>query len=228
METRIMEQNQWKRAVMGPAIGAALLAAAGAVGLPAEASAQDDQSNAAYVAHLSALNAPVAGSSATGEARFTVKGDSLTIAVSASGLPKDITHWQHFHGFTDDRQSACPTKSADANGDGIIDVVETEPAAGTTMVPFIGDPVSMDVPHGTYPKASATGTLEYQETVALSALQAAFAKAFDGQKLDLDRRVVFIHGIPAAAKLPASVASLGPIPAQVTLPIACGKITRVK
>jgi hypothetical protein len=40
--------------------------------------------------------------------------------------------------------------------------------------------------------------------------------------------VVFVHGIPAASKLPASVASLGPIPTQVTLPIACGKITRVK
>ena len=38
--------------------------------------------------------------------------------------------------------------------------------------------------------------------------------------------VVFIHGIPAASKLPASVASLGPIPAHVTLPIACGRITR--
>jgi hypothetical protein len=148
--------------------------------------------------------------------------------VSASGSPKDIEHGQHSHGVTDGRQAACPAQSADANGDGIIDVVETGAAAGTTMVPFSGDPVSMDVPHGTYPKASATGTLQYQETVSLSALQAAFAKAFDGQKLDLDRRVVFIHGIPAASKLKASVASLGPIPAQVTLPIACGKISRAK
>jgi hypothetical protein len=40
--------------------------------------------------------------------------------------------------------------------------------------------------------------------------------------------VVFIHGIPAASKLKASVASLGPIPAQVTLPIACGEIKRAK
>jgi hypothetical protein len=39
--------------------------------------------------------------------------------------------------------------------------------------------------------------------------------------------VIFIHGIPAASKLKASVASLGPIPAQVTLPIARGKISRV-
>ena len=62
----------------------------------------------------------------------------------------------------------------------------------------------------------------------MSALQEAFAKAFAGQKLDLDRRVLMMHGVPLATKLPVSVASLGTIPAQVTLPIACGKITRLK
>jgi hypothetical protein len=77
-----------------------------------------------------------------------------------------------------------------------------------------------------YPKASANGTYEYRRTVSLKALKAAFAKAFDGAKLDLDRRVVVIHGTPKT--LPASVASLGPIPAQVTLPIACGTIERSK
>lgn len=226
-----MRASQLKRTVTGSA-AQALLAAAAVAGLPSPAGAQaagpDGQGDGVYVAHLSALNAAATGTSATGEARLTVKGDSLTIAVNASGLPKDITHWQHFHGFADGRQAVCPTKSADVNGDGIIDVVETGAAAGTTMVPFTGDPVSMDVPHGTYPKASARGVLQYQETVSLPALQAAFAKAFHGQKLDLDRRVVFIHGIPDGGKLPASVASLGPIPAQVTLPIACGRITREK
>jgi hypothetical protein len=228
METTLMDISQSKRTGIGLAIAQALLTAAGTAGLPVVASAQDDQSNAAYVAPLSALNTTVTGLKTVGEATFTIKDDSLTIAVNASGLPKEIEHWQHFHGFTDGRQATCPAKAADVNGDGIIDVVETGVAAGTTMVPFSGDPVSMDVPHGTYPRASATGTLQYKETVSLSALQAAFAKAFDGQKLDLDRRVVFIHGIPADSKLKASVASLGPIPAQVTLPIACGEISRAK
>jgi hypothetical protein len=228
MATASMEMSQSERHLTGLVIARALLTAAAAAGLPAVAGAQTGQPDAVYVAHLAALNTTVTGSKAAGEATFTIKGDSLTIAVTASGLPKDIEHWQHFHGFTDGRQATCPTKAADANGDGIIDVVETGVAAGTTMVPFSGDPVSMDVPHGTYPRASATGTLQYKKTVSLSAMEAAFAKAFDGQKLDLDRRVVFVHGIPASSKLPASVASLGPIPAQVTLPIACGKITRRK
>ena len=214
-----MNTNRSKRSV-GALMGTAALLATIAWTVPA--SAQQ------YVAHLSALNTAVAGGSATGEARFNIKGDSLTITVNASGLPKDITHWQHFHGFPDGKRSACPTASADVNDDGVIDVVETGTAAGTTMVPFISNPASMDVPHGTYPKATAAGTLQYKETVSLVALQAAFSNAFPGQKLDLDRRVVFIHGVPDASKLKSSVASLGPIPAQVTLPIACGPITLVK
>ena len=224
--TELIDTGQSERTGIGLVIAHALLMAAAAAGLPAVAGAQADQSSAFYVAHLSGLNMAVTKAKTVGEATFTIKGDNLTIAVNASGLPKDIEHWQHFHGFTDGRTAACPAPSADANGDGVIDVVETGKAAGTTMVPFSGDPASMDVPHGTYPKASAAGTLHYRQTVSLSALQAAFAKAFDGQKLDLDRRVVFIHGIPAASTLKSSVASLGPIPAQVTLPIACGKITR--
>ncbi len=90
----------------------------------------------------------------------------------------------------------APPQSADKNHDGIIDLIETEPASGTTMVPFIDDPVSMNVAEGTYPKASADGTYEYRRTVSLQALSAAFSKAFDGSKLDLDRRVVLIHGTP--------------------------------
>ena len=86
----------------------------------------------------------------------------------------------------------------------------------------------MDIAGGTYPKAGADGTFQYQKTVSLKDLDAAFAKAFGDKELDLDRRVVFIHGILASTKLPASVASLGTIPAQVTLPIACGEIKRVQ
>jgi hypothetical protein len=76
--------------------------------------------------------------------------------------------------------------------------------------------------------ASPEGSYQYQKTVSLKDLETAFAKAFGDKELDLDRRVVFIHGILPSTKLPASAASLGTIPAQVTLPIACGEIKRVQ
>lgn len=180
-----------------------------------------------YVAHLHAMNTGVTKAKTQGEARFTIDGDKLKIRIDVRAAPPGVVHWQHFHGFKDGHAAACSTMAEDANHDGIVDLIETGKTAGTTMVPFDSDPVSMDVAHGTYPTADAHGNYHYVETVSLKALDAAFNKTFPGQKLDLDKRVVMIHGVPSDTKLPGTVASLGPIPAHVTLPIACGRIERI-
>lgn len=209
---------------------AALVGAAGLMSTVALAQepAAAAPASASYVAHFAGLNDNITGSTASGEAKLEVKGDNLVITMHVAGAPADTTHWQHFHGFKDGHAATCATQAADANGDGIVDLMETEKASGTTMVPFDNAPAAMDVAHGTYPKASADGSYTYTQTVPLKDLQSAFGSAFDGQKLQLDHRVIYIHGVPDATKLPSSVASLGPIPASVTLPIACGKIERVK
>lgn len=204
----------------------ALVAGALALAAPAPGNAFAP-ARVVYVAHLHAMNTGVTKTSASGEARFTVDGDKLTIDIKVHGAPPDTLHWQHFHGFVDGQAATCAGANADANHDGIVDLIETGKASGTTMVPFITDPASMDVAHGTYPKSDAKGDYTYQETVSLKALDAAFDKAFPGGKLDLAERVVYLHGVPSDTRLPASVQSLGPIPAQTTLPIACGKIERV-
>jgi len=185
-------------------------------------------SDVTYKAELSALDEMTTSSKASGEATFTISGDRLTIRVTAKGVPSNMEHLQHFHGFaTGDRASRCPTARDDKNGDEIIDMVETEPVAGTTMVPLHDDPVSMAIVNDTYPRAGADGSYSYEKTVSLKSLKAAFTKKFPGQRLDLDRRLVFLHGVPTATKIPVTVASLDHIPAQVTLPIACGKIKKV-
>lgn len=202
------------------------LAMAGALALLA-ATAVPAQA-ASYVAHLYPMNPTIAPSTTTGEAHFTEKGGMLTIDIRVKGAPPDMAHWQHFHGFKDGAQAKCPTLADDTNHDGIIDLIETGKASGTTMVPFITHPATMNVPKGTYPTANAKGDYHYHETVPVKELQAAFGKAFPGQQLDLSKRVVYIHGVPDSEKLPSTVQSLGPIPAQVTVPIACGAIERVK
>jgi hypothetical protein len=207
-----------------PTLALGAIACLFAVPAAAQKSSSERHPKSLYVAQLRPMNSKATGHRTMGEARFTVQGDSLTISVQVKDAAPGLVHWQHFHGFKDNRDASCATPAADKNRDGIVDLIETEPASGTTMVPFIDDPVSMNVAEGTYPKASAAGTYEYRKTVSLEALNAAFAEAFDGSKLDLDRRVVLIHGTPNT--LPKSVASLGPIPAQVTLPIACGTIER--
>jgi hypothetical protein len=208
------------------AIAMALVTCSFALPTLVKAAGQEDPSNTVYSADLQPMNASLTGHETTGKAKFVIHGDKLTITVDVKNAPPNITHWQHFHGFKGSMAASCATQAADTNGDGIVDLIETEPASGTTMVPFDNSPSAMDVAHGTYPKASAKGNYTYRKVVSLKALTVAFAKAFDGQKLDLDKRVVIIHGVPSDTKLPSTVQSLGPIPAHVTLPIACGKIVR--
>lgn len=202
--------------------------AAGAIALAAPLPAGAAASRIEYIAHLHAMNTNVTHAKTSGTARFVIHGGELTIHVKVRGAPPDMVHWQHFHGFTSGKAATCPTAADDANHDGIVDLIETGASSGTTMVPLIADPATMDVAHGNYPKADAKGDYNYEATVPLKSLDAAFAKAFQGQKLDLGKRVVFIHGVPADTSLPPTVASLGTIPAQVTLPIACGRIERVR
>ena len=144
-----------------------------------------------YKAEPSSLNKKTTGSKASGEATFTISGDRLTIRVTAKGVAPNIEHLQHLHGFAkSDRKSRCPTARDDKNGDGIIDMVETEPVAGTTMVPFHDEPVSMAIVNDTYPTANEDGSYSYEKTVSLKALEAAFIKKFPDQRLALDRRVL--------------------------------------
>ncbi len=216
------------KATFAGAIIAAGVIGATAAGAAAQSDAvrdgTGDSAPRGYVAHLHSLNAGAAGSSTTGIARFTIDGDSLTISVDVRNAPPDMEHLQHFHGFTDGRDAACASPAADANGDGVVDLIETEATSGTTMVPFTADPVSMEIVTDTYPRTNPGGSYHYSKTVSLAALEKAFSSKFAGQRLDLTKRVVYIHGVPSGTQLPSTAASLGTIPAQVTLPIACGAI----
>jgi hypothetical protein len=176
-----------------------------------------------FTAQLSPVNASLLGSNPTGEARLEIRGDSMTITLDVQGVPPGMAHLQHFHGFEDGSTARCPGPDADKNGDGIVDVVETAPMAGTTMVPFHGDPKNMEIAAETYPQADQQGSYSYRRTVALEPLRSAFREKFGGD-LDLDRRVVFIHSVPEDMELPATAESKAGLPAHATLPIACGEL----
>src|SRR5699024_395553 len=197
-------------------------AMAAAMALPTLAMAKSDSQ--VYIADIQPMNAEATDLQTNGEAEITVDGDEVTIRIDIRDTAPDMVHWQHFHGFEDGSEANCPAPSLDENDDGYVDLIETHPASGVTMVPFDEDPAAMDVADGVYPTASEEGDYSYEQTVSLEALQAAYGEAFDGQDLDLRKRVIYIHGVPEDTDLPDSVESLGPIPAQVTLPIAGGAI----
>ena len=135
---------------------------------------QAENAGVTYKAELSPLNSKTTGSSARGEATFTISGDRLTIHVTAKGAPPNMEHLQHFHGFAKgDRTSRCRTTRDDKNRDGIIDIVQTNPVAGTTMVPFEDDPAGMAMVNDTFLRAGMDGSYSYEKIVSLKALEAA-------------------------------------------------------
>lgn len=211
-----------QRLYLGAAVGLALTLGVMAGPPPVHAA------QITYVAKLAPMNSSVTGSEAGGTARFTVSGNTLTITVDAHGLPPGMSHMQHLQGFIDGRNATCPGADADVNHDGVIDLHETEAAAGVTLIPLNGDPAALKIAGPGYPVASKDGVYGYGQTVSMKALDAAMAKAYKGASADLAQRVIFLHGVPANTKLPKTAASLPGVPAQVTLPIACGKLVLAK
>ena len=181
-----------------------------------------------YIAKLAPLNAEKVGTSASGTADLQVANGKLSVSIELVGLTPSLMHLQHFHGFADGRDAACPTAKDDANGDGYIDLIETEAIAGTTMLPFHEHPVTLEIPNDTYPVANNKGAASYKHSNSVGELEKALKEKLKAPALDLAKRVIFVHGIASNTKLPESVKSLPGVPAQVTIPVACGKIEAVK
>lgn len=181
-----------------------------------------------YIAKLMPLNAEKIGTSASGTAELQVADGKLTVSIDLAGLTPGLMHLQHLHGFPDGKDATCPTAKEDTNGDGYVDLIETEPVAGTTMLPFHEHPVTLEIPNDTYPVADKSGAASYRHTDSVDALEKALKQKFKVPSLDLAKRVIFVHGVASDAKLPESVKSLPGVPAQVTIPVACGKIEAVK
>jgi hypothetical protein len=181
-----------------------------------------------YVAKIAPLNAEKIGTSASGAADLQVANGKLSVSIELVGLTPSLMHLQHFHGFADGRDAACPTAKEDVNEDGYIDLIETEAIAGTTMLPFHEHPVTLEIPNDTYPVANNKGTASYKHSDSVGELEKALKVKFKAPALDLAKRVIFVHGVGSDTKLPESVKSLPGVPAQVTIPVACGKIEAVK
>ena len=176
-----------------------------------------------YVAKINAINPQLTRSAVSGQAIFIIANGQLKITLVVKGVSPGM-HLQHIHGFISGKASTCPPANADKNGDGIIDLLETEPYAGTTLIPFNGAPIELKIKSDTYPVAGKDGILTYEMTVPLKQLNAAIKKEYGIDKLSLENRVIFIHGVPESTSLPKTVKSLPGVPAYVTVPIACGVI----
>lgn len=178
----------------------------------------------AYVAEINAINPGLTNSVVSGQAILFIANGQLTITMVVKGLAPNIMHLQHIHGFMNGEKGTCAPLEADTNIDGIIDLIETHPYSGTTLIPFNADPIALVIKSDTYPVADKNGLITYTMTVSLDKLEAAIKKEYGINKLELEDRVIFIHGIPEGDPLPSSVQSLPGVPAFITVPVACGTI----
>lgn len=181
------------------------------------------QANAAFTAQLQPINPQLTATAVSGQAMLTISGDELHITLVATGMPAGM-RLAHIHGFITEQASSCPAANADVNGDGIVDLIETEPSAGVTLIPFNADPAGLEILSDSYPVASDDGLIVYQATVSLAALNASVAAEYDIADLNLADRVIFVHGVAEDVMLPDTVQSLPDVPARVTVPIACGEL----
>lgn len=201
--------------------GTMVLGLALILGLLGSAVAQS--TTAAFTATMNEMNPQLTDGAVSGQAILTVDGGQLHIDLIMKGLPAGM-RLAHIHGFMTDEVSTCPAATADTNSDGIVDLLETEPAAGTTLIPFNGDPAGLQILSDTYPVASADGILVYDMTVPLDKLDGAMKDTYKIDDLALGNRVIFVHGVADGATLPDTVQSLPGVPATVTVPIACGEV----
>ncbi len=124
-----------------------------ALGVASPAMAQQGPPSQTYFVDLDPLN----DSGVTGVVILTVDGDQLTVAVIAAGLEPGRPHPQHIHGFANNQNATCPGANADADRNGLISLMEGQPAYGPVQLPF--EP---------FPTADANGIVFFVERYRVS------------------------------------------------------------
>lgn len=189
--------------------------------LPELTALVEQQPGRVFAALLRPLNAGVNGAPVRGLAAVSVQGDVLDVVVVAKGLAPDMEHLQHIHGFLSGAIAVCPGSAADVNQDGVIDVLEGVPSYGPILVPLDSD--LNDLNPQTFPTASSTGVVRYEQKGSVSAIERGLRAP-----LDLEKRIIALHGVAATTPLPPTTQTLPGLTPNVTLPVACGELVLVK
>jgi len=193
--------------------------AAAAVPLALVPAAANAASGSSYQTTLNPLN----GSSGSGMATLMLNGDHADITLSWSGLPATFgggpyPHVQHIHIGA---AGACPTRSADQNGDGVVSTTEGAPSYG-------GIGTTLSLKGDTSPKAGTDlkiapggSTLNYHRSITLSSDTVASLRKGTG--------VIVVHGLDPATlskKAQNEKSDLVPsLPLAATSPALCGVLT---
>jgi hypothetical protein len=184
----------------------------------------------AYSGTLTELN----NSGATGSAYIEVSedGETMSVSVDAADLDLDFVHAMHIHGIYDGdlsddpadgsfAASTCPDFSDDANGDGVLTVVEGAGKYGGVLVSLTTEGDTSADSALAIDRFPAGTSIDYDRDITIPS----------AMKDELARVHVVVHGTDtddSGDETSPIVSSLNPdLPVDATAPALCGTLTAV-
>lgn len=179
-----------------------------------EAILEEQVSDGEYKAFLRPLNSSVNGFIPHGAAEFRVSNG----IINAKTYLDDDTQVMHIQGIYSG--TACPTLAQDANGDGLVDMAEAASVIGSMVLPLDGDIRTLVEGQNLYPKGKS---FTYSKSAPVLSINNEL-----GRPLALGGRVVLIQGTSDISRVPETVQSPEGIERNVSVPIVCGVIKKIK
>ena len=178
------------------------------------------------------INTSLAGIS-NAKAKIHIVADHISVELEMQDSPPMAIHSQFIY-----TSSVCPSDIHDVNKDGFIDHQEAAKVLGPILIPLDSDLSSQMEGITQFPFSDSMGKYHYAQEGLLSYLIAdlqspdsnprdELGKLNHGEKLKLEGKVLIIQGVPEDVYVPGSISSIGTNSDRATLPIACGKISRV-
>jgi len=138
------------------------------------------------------------GGSARADMVFDSLSNSLYVNIQGGGFAPDMLHVQHIHGrFNEDgsvRDSVSPKLADDADGDGVVELLEGLPRYGGILLSlFDEDAVAGGDAFDGFPSAP-NGVIDFEFTYDLAATGALNDGISAADLFPLDRREIVIHG----------------------------------
>lgn len=183
-----------------------------------------------YRAPFTPINTKVGGG-VTGKASIFINNIQFYAKVNLQTSWSGVSFLQMIHA-----SGTCPTSKDDFNRDGYVDAEETMAVVGRVLIPLDYDLGSQLGKMAMMPFTNKKGKYLYSQAassrVMLADLRERDTNPLDflgklkiNENISLSEMVVVIYGSPDHLYLPASVASLENYPANLSLPVACGRLT---
>lgn len=185
-----------------------------------------------YVAQMTAMNNGVGGA-ISGSLSINKDGPRLIAYVRLNGGQPSTVHQQRVHVGT-----SCPTAANDSNGDGYVDVNEAFAHTGKILFPLDADISGQERGSSIWPAGDMYGYYHWERATSFERFisdlrepdlneENDFSKLGTEGALNLDGRVVMIHGAAESSNLPDTVGTRGRLRNFQVIPIACGVIQKV-